>query len=112
MCTKPQLWTTSAYVLDDTKRITINKYINKINPHLAWTGVGDLLIDADVQVIAWLISEKEPDGNGLPGWCQTDVDLQFGLQDPELPETAAVAHHHGANRLLNLKAVGKVAAAQ
>lgn len=79
-----------------------------INPHLAWTWVSDLLVEADVQVIARLISEKEADRNGLPGWCQADVDLQFGLQDPELPETAAIAHHHGTNWLLNLKAATEV----
>lgn len=43
----------------------------------------------------------------LSCWSQADVDFQFSLQDTELPQTAAITHHHGAHRLLNLKIIEK-----
>lgn len=69
--------------------------------------VSDLLIYADVQIITRLIGEEKTDWNGIPSRCKTDVDLQLSLQDPQLPQTAAVAHHHGADRLLYLRHQGK-----
>jgi len=71
--------------------------------HLAGGGLGDLLVEADVQVVARLVGEEEADGDLVSGGRQADVDLQLGLQDTQLPQPAAVAHHHGAHRLLDLQ---------
>lgn len=71
-------------------------------PYLPGAWVSDLLVQADVQIISRFISEKQTNRNGISCWCQADVDLQLRLQDPQLPQTAAIAHYHGANRFLYL----------
>lgn len=70
--------------------------------HVAGAGVPHFLVEADVQVVAGLVGQEEADGDGRGGGRQADVDLHLGLQDPQLPEAAAVAHHHGPYRLLDL----------
>ena len=81
-------------------------HLSVFGPHLSRAGVGDLFVQADVQVVARLVGEEEADGDLLAGGRQADVDLQLGLQDAELPQPAAVAHHHGAHRLLDLRGGG------
>lgn len=71
-------------------------------PHLSCTGVCDLLVQADVQVVATLIGQEEADGDLFASGCQSDVNLQLGLEHTELPETTPIAHDHGAHRFLNL----------
>lgn len=70
--------------------------------HVAGAGVPHFLVEADVQVVAGLVGQEEADGDGHGGGRQADVDLHLSLQDPQLPEAAAVAHHHGPYRLLDL----------
>lgn len=65
-------------------------------------GVCDLLVQADVQVVATLIGQEEADGDLFASGCQSDVDLELSLKHAELPQTTAVAHDHGAHRFLNL----------
>lgn len=77
-------------------------HLSVFGPHLSRSGISDLLVQTDIQVVAWLVGEEEADWDLLAGRSQADVDFQLGLQDPQLPQTAAVAHHHGAHRLLNL----------
>lgn len=71
--------------------------------YLRCSGVGHFLVQADVQIVAGLIGQEETNGNGLPRGCQTDVDLQLGLEDAELPKATPVAHHHAPHGLFNLK---------
>lgn len=82
-------------------------HLSVLGPHLSRSGISDLLVQADVQVVPRFIGEEESDGDLLSSWCQADVNFQFSLQDSQLPQTAAVTHHHGAHRLLNLKFVEK-----
>lgn len=70
--------------------------------HIAGAGVPHFLVEADVQVVARLVGQEEADGDGHGGGRQADVDLHLCLQDPQLPEAAAIAHHHGPDRLLDL----------
>ena len=81
-------------------------HLSIFGPHLSRSGVSDLLVEADVQIVARFISEEETDGNLLSCRSQADVNFQFSLQDTQLPQTAAITHHHGAHRLLDLKFVG------
>lgn len=80
-------------------------HLSVFRPQLSRTGVGDLLVQADVQVVAWLVSEEKADGDLFACGRQPDVDLQLSLQDPELPQPTAITHHHRAHRLLNLSMV-------
>lgn len=43
--------------------------------HLSATWVSDLLVQADVQIVAGLISEKQTDRNGISCRCEADVDF-------------------------------------
>lgn len=72
-------------------------------PYLCCSGVCHLFVQADVQIVAWLVGQEEPNGNRLPSWSQTDVDLQLSLEHAELPQATPVAHHHAPHRLLDLK---------
>lgn len=78
-------------------------HLSVFGPHLSRSRISDLLVQADVQVVARLIGEEEADWDLLSCWSQADVDLQLGLQDAQLPQAAAVTHHHGAHRLLDLR---------
>lgn len=57
-------------------------------------GVADFLVETDIQVVSGLVGEEEADGNRLGRRQQADVDLHFCLKDSQLPEAAAVPHHH------------------
>lgn len=77
-------------------------HLSVFGPHLSRSGISDLLVEADVQVVARFVGQKQADGNLFPSGSQADVDFQLRLQDAQLPQTAAVPHHHGAHRLLDL----------
>lgn len=78
-------------------------HLSVFGPHLSRPGISDLLVQADVQVVAGFISEEEADGDLLSRWSQSDVNFQLSLQDTQLPQTAAITHHHGAHGFFNLK---------
>lgn len=74
-----------------------------VTPYLSSSGVCDLLIQADVQIVSGLIGEEEADGNGVAGGGVADVDLQFSLEHTQLPQTTAVPHDHGTDGLFYLQ---------
>lgn len=76
---------------------------SRMGPYLPCPGVRHLFVQADVQIIARLVGQEEPNRNRLPRRRQPNVDLQLGLEDAELPEAAPVAHHHAPHGLLDLK---------
>lgn len=72
------------------------------HPYVSGSGVRHFFVEADVQVVAGLVGDEETDGDGAIRGCLTNVDLNLRLQNSELPQAAAVAHDHGAHRLLDL----------
>lgn len=74
-----------------------------IGPHLSRARVRDLLVQTDVEVVAAFVGQEQADGDLLARGREPDVDLQLGLEHAQLPQAAAVTHHHGAHRLLDLK---------
>jgi hypothetical protein len=56
--------------------------------------VQDLLVQTNVQVVAALVGQTQPDGNVLRTGRHPDVDLQLSLQHPEFPQPWPVPHHH------------------
>lgn len=80
-------------------------HLSVFGPHLSRSGISDLLVQADVQIVARFIGEEEADRDLLARWSQADVNLQLSLQHTQLPQTAAVTHHHGTHGLLDLQFV-------
>ena len=71
-------------------------------PYVSRSGVGHFFVEADVQIVAWLIGDEQADGNSTVSSGLADVDLDLSLEHSEFPQPAAVAHDHGAYRLLDL----------
>lgn len=71
--------------------------------YLSCSGVCHFFVQADVQIVARLIGQEETNGNCLPSRCQTNVDLQLGLEDAQFPQATPVAHHHAPHRFFDLK---------
>lgn len=47
--------------------------------YISRSGVGDFFVEADIQVVAWLICEEQADGNDTSGGGLANVDLDLSL---------------------------------
>lgn len=48
-------------------------------PYVSRSGVSDFLVEADVQVVAWLVGDEQADGKSPAGGGLSDVDLDLSL---------------------------------
>lgn len=71
-------------------------------PYVSRSGVSHFFVEADIQVVARFIRDKQADGYSTVGGGRPYIDLDLGLQHAEFPQPATVAHDHGAHRLLDL----------